>query len=199
MTGSRAVMTPLAGTDHSTLFFVFACTYGSRFVSTKMDRFLRYALMNSLSRSGVHGESIFSRRMRASSLAAWRAWRKLVVPFDISPTSGSRKPALGTVPLESPLRTARSDSTSCDIERKKTHRTRIKMAPAKRRMSEKKRTGCAARCREYLHLYMWRFAQLRAPRRPARYHRGAELLARSTSLRLYARNRLAIHHCPSLS
>src|SRR3989344_5542922 len=132
MTGSRAVMTPLAGTDHSILFFVFACTYGSRFVSTKMDRFLRYVLMNSLSRSGVHGESIFSRRMRASSLAAWRAWRKLVVTFDISPTSGSGQPALGTVPLESPLRTARSDSTSCDIERKKTHRTRIKMAPAKR-------------------------------------------------------------------
>src|SRR3989344_3378889 len=97
--------------------------YGSRCVTIKMGRSLSWALTNSRKRLAVHGVSSFSRRIRASSLADCRAWRKLFVTFEISPASGLKKLELDAVSIsELPLRTACRDSTILEIEWKKTHR-----------------------------------------------------------------------------
>src|SRR3989338_7241400 len=93
--------------------------YGSLFDITKIFRSLIWALINSLNRSAVQGVSIFSRRIRASSLAENLASERLLVILNISPTSGLKNAwslifwrAWSGLPLR---RAALTDSTSFNI------------------------------------------------------------------------------------
>ena len=128
--GSSAVTIPLAGICQVTLLLFFLCIYGSRFDTTKICLPFRYALKNSLSRSAVHGVSSFSKRRRASSLAAKRARLRLCVIFEISVESGLKKPLpfSDSPAVMSPLLAAFTDSANFERGLMNTEYAMRKMA-----------------------------------------------------------------------
>src|SRR3989344_4280702 len=143
ITGSSAVTSPLAGTDHFISFLpTFSCTYGSRLETTYIGRSLRCALMNSCRRSAVHGLSSFSRRMRASSEAEERACRRLFDIFDISLAKGIKNassPGASDV-SRPPKRVDFTDSTNLRIGRRKKNQMRRPVAPENTKICTARRT-----------------------------------------------------------